>query len=169
VVPESARLHRLLPDEAGMVPEWMTGAAAGDEMVTAIAGVGGRFVDFGAVHLVTTGALAALAHQVGRPDVPATRFRPNLVLDAPADPPPGTEFAVGDSVLRVVLPTPRCVVPGLGDDAAVDRALLSALARHYRQELPGLGHAACFGVYAEVVQPGRVKLGQPARWSEAGK
>jgi len=165
-VPEQARLHRRLPEEQGLVPDWMTGAVPGQEMITELSGArpGGRFVDFGPVHLVTTGALAELAGQLGRASVAATRFRPNVVLDVPHDPVPGQELRIGDVVLRVMLPTPRCVVPGLPDKgAAVDRQLLSALARHHRTVVGVLGRAACFGVYAEVLRPGPLTLGQVVR------
>jgi len=49
-------LHRQLPDDEGLVPEWMSDATAGQEMITEVSGArpGGRFVDFGSVHLVTT-------------------------------------------------------------------------------------------------------------------
>ena len=166
VVSEAARLHRLLPEQAGLVPDWMSGAGAGAEVVTEVAGArpGGRFVDFAAVHLVTTGALAGLARRLGRVDVAAGRFRPNLVLDAPADPEPGAELRLDDVVLRVLVPTPRCAVPGLDHGPApADRDLLSVLARDYRNQIPGLGRAACFGVYAEVLQPGQVQVGQESR------
>lgn len=165
-VPPDARLHRRLPDEAGMVPEWMVDALPGQELVTAMrsAGPGGRFVDFGAVHLLTTGALSGLARRMGGADVAAARFRPNLVVDAPRDPEPGQELRIGEAVLRILLPTPRCVVPGLGRaELPPDRSLLGTLARHYRVPVPGLGRAACFGTYAEVVRPGRIGLGQPVR------
>lgn len=168
-VPAAARLHRLLPDEAELVPTWMDGAA-GDEMVTEVTGArpGGRFVDFAAVHLVTATALADLARRVGRADVAAARFRPNLVLDLPANPEPGTELRIGDVVLRVLMPTPRCLVPGLTDGTLpADRPLLAALARDYRTELPGRGRAACFGVYAEVLHPGPLHVGQRVRCSES--
>jgi uncharacterized protein len=159
-VPPGARLHRLLPDVDGMVPSWMAGAP-GSETVTELAG--GRFADFGALHLVTTGALAALSARVGTP-VPAARFRPNLVLDAPADPEPGTELRAGGAVLRVLFPTPRCVVPSLAQEGyPADRAVLATLARHYRRDLAGLGRGACFGVYAEVLSPGPVAVGDPVR------
>lgn len=162
-VPADARLHRLLPTEPGMVPDWLT-AGPDEELVTAIAGArNSRFVDFGAVHLVTTGALAMLAAQTGRESFAPTAFRPNLVLDAPADPEPGTELRIGDVLLRVQLPTPRCVVPALdAGGRPTDRELLTALARHHRAELPGLGRAACFGVYAQVLNPGQISLGQQA-------
>lgn len=61
----------------------------------------------------------------------------------------------------MILPTPRCVVPGLGHAGLPpDRSVLATLARHYRIPVATLGRAACFGVYAEVVEPGRLRLGQ---------
>lgn len=161
-LPPDARLHRTLPDDVGMVPDWMGGARPGQETITAIAGAGrvGRFVDFGAVHIVTTGALSLLGERMGGVSVAAARFRPNLVIDAPRDPEPGQELRLGDVVLRVLLPTPRCVIPGLSQaELPADLSVLSALARHYRIPVAGLGRAACFGTYADVVQPGRLRLG----------
>ncbi len=66
--PADARLHRRLPDSAGLVPEWLDDVGPGGEAVTSMSGAGrvGRFVDFGAVHLVTTGSLARLGRQLGR-------------------------------------------------------------------------------------------------------
>jgi uncharacterized protein YcbX len=142
------------------------GGVAGEELVTEVAGArpGGRFVDFAAVHLVTAEALTDLARQVGRANVAATRFRPNLVVDLSAVPEPDTELRVGEVVLRVLMPTPRCLVPGLpGGGLPADRPLLTTLARKYRTELPGLGRAACFGAYAEVLQPGRLHVGERVR------
>lgn len=165
-LPPDARLHRRLPDDVGMVPEWMGGARPGQETITAIAGAGrvGRFVDFGAVHIVTTGALSLLGERMGGVGVAAARFRPNLVINAPRDPELGQELRLGDVVLRVILPTPRCVIPGLSQaELPADLSVLSALARHYRIPVAGLGRAACFGTYADVVQPGRVRLGQVVR------
>lgn len=166
VVPEQARLHRRLPEDRGLVPDWIGQATPGQELVTDVAGAKpcGRFVDFGAVHLLTTGALADLAGQLGRASLDPVRFRPNLVVDAPTDPVPGQELRIGDAVLRVVLPTPRCVVPGLaGVGAAVDRDLLGMLARYHRTKVGDFGRAACFGTYAEVLRPGRLELGQTVR------
>jgi uncharacterized protein YcbX len=160
--PADPRLHRVMPDEAGMVPEWMTGSLPGEETVSPVGGVErlGRFADFGALHIVTTGALAELSERAGAA-VSAARFRPNLILDLPRDPEPGEELRLGDVVLRIDLPTPRCVIPGLGQgDLPADKSVLSSLARHYRIQVPGLGRAACFGTYADVTQPGRLEVGQ---------
>jgi hypothetical protein len=61
---------------------------------------GGRFVDFGAVHVVTTGALAELRREGVVGDV--RRFRPNLVLSLDREPAPGDRIHVGpDVTLRV--------------------------------------------------------------------
>ncbi len=165
-VPARAQLHRLLPEQAGLVPGWMRDVRPGQELVTDVQGAqpGGRFVDFGAVHLVTTGALALLAQRLGRPAVQPQRFRPNLVLDLAQDPVAGQELRIGEVVLRTVLPTPRCVVPGLSHDAQrLDVGLLKMLARDYRMPVLEHGHAACFGVYADVVQQGRIAVGDAVR------
>jgi len=166
-VPPEARLHRELPAESGLLPDWMAGLAPGSELITDVVGArpGGRFLDYGPVHLVTTGALARLAAQLHRPAVEASRFRPNLVLDLPQDPEPGAQLCLGDTVLAVSLPTPRCIVPGLSGEPkeAIDGPLLGTLARSYRTDVGDLGRAACFGVYADVLRPGRVEVGQRIR------
>ena len=112
-MPPDARLHRLWPKEPGMIPEWAAGVGAGDEEITRLsrATPGGRFVDFGAVHLVTTSALAELQRDGVRADV--RRLRPNLVLTLDREPAPGDRIRVGpDVTLRVLVPTPRCAIPG---------------------------------------------------------
>jgi uncharacterized protein YcbX len=162
-VPAQARLHRLWPKEPGMIPEWASSAGAGIEEISAIAGAapGGRFVDFGPVHLVTTSALAALGREGGAAD--ARRMRPNLVLSLDREPAPGEQLSLGpDVTLRVLVPTPRCAVPGAaqpGLEAAP--GVLRAIGRH-RTEIPGLGKAACFGSYAQVLTAGRVAVGDRA-------
>lgn len=160
-VPQEATLHRTLPGEPDLVPEWMAGIGAGRDAVTAVGGGGaGGFVDFAPVHVVTTGELARLGAKAGV-EVAASRFRPNLVIDADHDWPEGAELRAGDVVLRTMLPTPRCAVPGLdhGPGVPADPAVLRTLARHYRIPVGDLGKAACFGRYAEVVEPGELRVG----------
>ena len=167
VVPAGARLHRQLPEEPAMVPEWTSASPPGAEVAGDFsrAKPGGGFTDFGAVHLLTRGALAELARQLGRPAVEPARFRPNLVLDLPADPLPGQELRIGQVVLRVTLPTPRCLVPALPVTGPrdLDRELLAVLARQHRTQVGTMGRAACFGVYADVVRPGRLGVGDAVR------
>jgi MOSC domain-containing protein len=161
-VPAQARLHRLWPTEPGMMPEW-AGAAAGAEEISTVSGAapGGRFVDFGAVHLVTTSALAELESDGVPADV--RRLRPNLVLTLDREPAPGDRIRVGpDVTLRVLVPTPRCALPGAAQPGLASApGLLRAIGRR-RVEIPGLGRAACFGSYAQVLAPGTVTVGDPA-------
>jgi uncharacterized protein YcbX len=163
-VPADARLHRLWPKEPGMIPEWAAGAGAGHEDLTKIGGAapGGRFVDFGAVHLVTTGALAELAREGVPADV--RRLRPNLVLALDREPAPGDRLLVGPEVaLRILVPTPRCALPGAAQPGLASAPeLLRAIGRR-RVEVPGLGRAACLGSYAQVLAPGTVTVGDLAR------
>ena len=154
-VPEGAVLHRYWPREAGMIPTWVAGARAGSDVLSEIGS--GRFHDFGAVHVVTTGALRRLAGVHGA-EVDHRRFRPNLLLDLPGDPGPGEVVRVGGVRLRVQVPTPRCVVPSLGHGGGVgDAGLLRTLAKHYRMPVEQRGTAACFGWYGVVEQAGRIE------------
>lgn len=162
-VPQQPRLHRLWPKEPGMIPEWASNAALGKEEITEIGGAtpGGRFVDFGAVHLVTTGALDALKREAASADM--RRLRPNLVLSLDREPAPGDHIKVGpDVVLRVLVPTPRCAIPAAAQPGLEPApGVLRAIGRD-RVEIPGLGRAACFGTYAQVLSAGNVAVGDPA-------
>lgn len=158
--PQQLRRHHWWPDEPGMIPEWAADAEPGEDAVVDVRAVDGRFFDFGAVHLVTTGALEQLSSEHGQ-KVDPIRFRPNLILDLPGDPEPGQHIELGpDTVLQVVVPTPRCVIPSLAHGRnPADRALLKTLAGHHRRDVPGFGRATCFGFYAEVLAEGTVKTG----------
>jgi uncharacterized protein len=161
-VPPNARLHRLWSKEPGMIPDWAK-ARPGDDEVGDVAGAvpGGRFVDFAAVHVVTTTAMAELARECPAADV--RRLRPNLVLDLDREPEPGERIQAGpEVVLRVMIPTPRCVIPSVAQPGlAHSSEVLRAIARR-RAEIPGLGKGACFGTYAEVLQAGTITVGDTA-------
>ncbi|MFG3342583.1 MOSC domain-containing protein [Glycomyces sp. NPDC048151] len=160
--PTELKRHHWWPDEPGMIPDWARDKEPGGDDVVAARhdAEGGRFFDYGAIHLVTTGALERLSARHGSQVDPA-RFRPNLILDLPADPEPGQRIAIGaDTVLEVAIPTPRCVIPSLAHgDAPADRALLKTLAAHRRVDVPAFGRATCFGFYAEVRAVGAVAVG----------
>ena len=125
----------------------------------------GTFQDVAPITIMTTAALAAMAtlHPEGRWD-PA-RFRSNLLLDVDGDDIVeqgwlGRRVAVGDVVLEVTYPAPRCVMTTLPQgDLPRDRDILRTVARENRQEFAGLGRWACLGVYATVVEPGDVAVG----------
>jgi uncharacterized protein YcbX len=114
-------------------------------------------LDAGPVHLLTTAALGWL--RAALPDVAADerRFRPNLVIDVPGTTQVergwlGKTLSVGNAVrLRVSAATERCGMvafaqTGLPDDARILRCITQEAARH-------------FGVYAEVLVPGRITRG----------
>lgn len=169
--PEGATLERLTPEgepDAGTMTRGLVAAGTG----------GPSFVDFAAVHLVTTATLHALGATHPSGTVDARRFRPNVavrMLD-------GTPFAengwlgrtlrIGDGVaLRIVVPTPRCVVPtlalgsGVPDSADLvdDPEVLRAAARLNRLPVLDLGVRTCVGAYADVETPGRIRVGDLVR------
>jgi uncharacterized protein YcbX len=161
VVPAGLRLHRLWPQEQGMLPEWVADADAGDEVLTEVAGAArGRFVDYGPLHLVTTGRLARLESELGHPANPV-RFRPNLLIDLPDDPHHGQRLRVGDAELEIDQLTSRCVIPSLPQAGVpeTDNDILKQLARHHREAVGERGKAAVFGCYANVSRPGVITRG----------
>jgi hypothetical protein len=113
--------------------------------------------DDGAVHLVSTGALAWLRSRLPGSRIDERRFRPNIVVEAPGLAQAeqawiGKTLRIGAEVeLRVSAPTERCRMTTLGqDDLPADPEVLRCIAQE-----AGLQ----FGVYAEVVKPGRIAAG----------
>jgi uncharacterized protein YcbX len=73
--------------------------------------------------------------------------------------------AIGDEVvLRATIPTPRCVVTTLPQgELPHDPGILRTVAQQNLLDLGEFGRSACLGVYADVVQPGVVRCGDPVR------
>jgi len=125
----------------------------------------GTFQDVAPITIMTTAALAAMAraHPDGRWE--QARFRNNLVLDVAGDGIVendwlGRRVTVGTAVLEVTARAPRCVMTTLPQgDLPRDRDILRTVARENRQEFAGLGQWACLGVYATVVEPGELAVG----------
>jgi uncharacterized protein len=125
------------------------------------------FVDLAPLHILTTTSLARLQRLAPDSLIDVARFRPGLLLDLDeavddfvengwAD----RQVQLGSAVLRFGAASPRCVMttlaqPGLPDDKSV----LQTLATHNRRDFGGFGNFACLGVYAEVVEPGTVTVG----------
>jgi uncharacterized protein YcbX len=117
------------------------------------------------VSLVSTASLQELARRGGDDGLADDRrFRLLVTLDGCSpheeDTWEGRRLALGDAVVRVGGPIPRCVVTTLSPETgARDLDTLRAI-KDYR----GLSaeRTIDFGVYAEVQEPGRVRVGDAA-------
>jgi len=118
--------------------------------------------DDGPVSIATTASLRAFGALLGDAEpVDVRRFRKNIVLDASEpwveESWVGRVLAVGEGLrLRVVMALPRCVMTTMaqGEDLPADNRVLKTVTRERDQ---------CFGVLAEVVTPGTIRLGDDAR------
>jgi uncharacterized protein YcbX len=118
-----------------------------------------------ALLVLTTTSLRCLGLALPDSTIDATRFRPNLVLDGvpgqPGTPYPehawiGRRVAIGAVRLRFTRVCDRCVmITKKTPTVPHDKAVLRWVARE-------LGNA--FGVYAAVEVPGRIGIGDEARW-----
>ena len=129
-------------------------------MKVSLAGAGPvQHFDDSPVHIVTTASLAWLRKRLPETLIDERRFRPNIVLEVEGESPveqdwPGRRLVVGGAELEITRPCGRCVMTTLPQaDLPADARVLRALT----QEADGE-----FGVYARVVHPGRVAVGDPA-------
>jgi uncharacterized protein YcbX len=114
--------------------------------------------DQGPLHLVTTASLAWLRERLPQSEIDLRRFRPNIVIDAfgaaglVEQSWIGRVFGFGKRVrIRIRDRTERCVmITNEQDELLSEPGILRELARV---------NDACFGVYAEVSDPGEVRLG----------
>lgn len=123
----------------------------------------GDGVDVRPLTLVSLASVGELARQAGVERLDADRFRMTIEIDGVGpheeDTWSGRPLRVGEALLSVGKPVPRCVVttqdPATGER---DFPTLAAI-RRYRGLL---GDAEiCFGVYASVLEPGTVRVGDP--------
>lgn len=117
--------------------------------------------DGNATSLVSDGSLEELARQIGQPAIDARRFRMLIEVAGVGaheeDAWIGRRIAVGDAILRVTLQDARCAITTQDPDTGkrdLDTLRTLIAYRGLRE-----GKYADFGVLADVVQPGRVRLG----------
>lgn len=157
--PATARLRRAVPEK--LLDEGT------EEFTTSTLGavLPGTFFDFGPVHVITTATLRTIAGHAGHA-VEAERYRPNLVIDSDEDgfPEDGwDEIRVGAVRLKLIVQSPRCVVPTLAHgDLPSDPEAMRVLARHHRVETK-YGVFATAGAYFSVLEPGEVRVGDAVR------
>jgi uncharacterized protein YcbX len=115
----------------------------------------------GTVTLVSRASLLRLAAEAGEDDLDGRRFRMLLEIEGvephEEDEWQGTQVRVGEATIQVNGDVGRCAVTTHDPDTGVPTVdTLGALAR-YRRE--GRKEPLPFGVYASVVVPGRVRVG----------
>jgi len=116
--------------------------------------------DSGPIHIVTTASLAWLRQALPDGKVDERRFRPNLLVEAEGMGPVeqqwvGRTLQVGNLKLRVTDTTERCRMVTLAQgELPEDLRVLREIAQQ---------QDAQFGVYAEVLLPGEVRVGDPVK------
>lgn len=116
------------------------------------------------VTLLGTASVQRLARHAGVPHVDARRFR-MLVEFAGGEPHVEDSWGerllkVGTAVLRSGGPVKRCAaVTRAPDSGAVDLQTIRLIAGYRGRRTSALGTGAHFGIYADVVQPGTISVG----------
>jgi uncharacterized protein YcbX len=120
----------------------------------------GTYFDAFPLLILSTGALAGLtrrARAAGSQSIfDVRRFRPNVLVEAPGDgfiedAWCGRELRIGTARVRVEMRCPRCSMTTHGfADLPRDPKVMRALVQH---------HGGDLGVYAQVIEPGEVRLG----------
>ncbi len=129
----------------------------------------GSFKDLFPLSVMTSSTLRRLAELRPQSRFDARRFRMNVIVETAAagfaeNDWVGSQLRFGDSArLVVVLPDPRCVMTALAQhDLPKDTEVIRALTLHNRLPVADAGHFPCAGVYAVMMTPGTVRLGDSA-------
>jgi uncharacterized protein YcbX len=122
----------------------------------------GSYVDAFPLLIMTTRSLETLQNLLPESAIDIRRFRPNLLVDAgdTDDPWPelswvGQRFAVGTAVVEPYVACPRCVmITHPLQELPADLSIMRTVVKEADQNL---------GVYATVVEPGIVRVGDELR------
>lgn len=114
--------------------------------------------------IVSSESVRDLGVRGGHDDLDARRFRINLEIEGcepyEEDSWEGRLVRIGEATIRIRGQIPRCVVTTLAPDTGEkDFRALTEIAR-YRPRIGGRGGLP-FGMYAEVEEPGLVRVGDP--------
>ena len=167
--PAEATLDRAVPEE--VLRDGVRAPVSVEVSRIGGASAANNFVDFAPLHLLTTAALDRIGALSPRGTVELERYRPNIVIRAglpgfAENDWPGHDLRIGpELVIRVIARTPRCAIPTLEHgELPRDTHALRVPAEHNRiSAMAGFGPQPCAGVYAQVLRPGRIRLGDIAR------
>ncbi len=120
----------------------------------------GTFFDAFPIHVLTTASLAEMKRLAPSAAWDARRFRPNFLIESPAELSgliesewSGRILRIGELRLRCTIPTMRCgMTMHAQGDLPREPAILRSIVREADQNL---------GVYASVESPGSVRQGDP--------
>lgn len=115
------------------------------------------FFDIAFIHIITTNTINSLRKLLPESRIEARRFRPNIIIDVPDEEGFVEEswvnktLQIGKEVkLNIIQPTKRCVMTTLAQgDLPNDIHVLKTLVKK---------NEGNFGVYAEIIQPGQIKV-----------
>lgn len=118
----------------------------------------GTYLDAFPLMIMTTSALRSLQDALPDSNLDVRRFRPSFVVDTGDEPGhpefgwTGKQMRIGDVVLDIGAPCPRCVMVTreVTPDIPVDRAVLRHVVKDLDQNV---------GVYATVAVPGMIRTG----------
>jgi uncharacterized protein YcbX len=131
----------------------------------------GAFFDVFPLSVLTTATLTRLNELRPQSAFDARRFRMNLIVDA--DEPGFTEngwvgrtLSIGNALrVRIVMPDPRCVITTLEQEGLPrDIEVLRTLTEHNRLPFADNTEKPCAGVYAVIVAPGSIAVGDSVRF-----
>jgi uncharacterized protein YcbX len=172
--PEDFTIDQYHPDIEGVDPrgnrdtfvEQKLGSALFDALGLSDAVPAGSLFDAYPMSMITSSTLDRL-HEI-RPEsrFDERRFRMNATIATRGS---GfvendwvaREVSVGESVrLRIAMHDPRCVMTTLAqEDLPQDTEVLRTIVNHNRIQFADMGRFPCAGVFAEVLAPGRMRIG----------
>jgi uncharacterized protein len=170
--PPNAELDRAVPEE--VLRDGITARVAVETGRLGGGSPAGTFFDFAPIHLFTTSTLDRIAELNPRGVAEVERYRPNIVIRTSGqgftdNDWAGHDLRIGSELtLRVMSRTPRCAIPTLEHgDLPRDSAALRVLADHNRvPPVEPLAPQPCAGAYAQVLHPGRIRVGDEVRLAD---
>jgi MOSC domain-containing protein len=126
----------------------------------------GSFFDLFPLSVMTLSTLARLEEVGPQSHFDQRRFRMNVIVKTERtgfveNDWVGRALALGEAArINVTVPDPRCVMLTVAQDGLPkDTEILRTLASHNKVQVATLGQFPCAGVYAVVVAPGTVRIG----------